>query len=159
MVGSDVMDVIMQIEHNYNKMYKIKLTYYDLENNISIESINAEKVNNYYRVKNSPFFAPNLAYDDLISVENDDGELFFDDIIEVSGNSTIQIIIYNKNDIFSITKEIEELNCGWEGSHLLGYISVNVPKEVNYLSLKSLLDSYFQDKVLDYKEACLAHNI
>mgnify|MGYP001477606708 CR=1 FL=1 len=137
---------------------KVNFVYYDLDEELATESVWAEKENNYYRIKNIPFFAPNISYDDLISVEEDEEELFFDDIIETSGNSTLQIIIYNKNDIADITKMIEHFGCGWEGSHLEGYISVNVPKKVNYIKVKEFLDIMFDSKKLDYKEACLAHS-
>lgn len=138
---------------------KVMFVYYDLEGQITMESVWAAKEENGYRIKNIPFFAPNIAYDDLISVEDDDGELFFDDIINESGNSTIQIIIYNESDIDYITKKIESFDCGWEGSHLKGYISVNVPKEISYLPVKSFLSNELENKKLDFKEACMAHNM
>jgi hypothetical protein len=138
---------------------KVMFVYYDLEGQIAMESVWAAKEENGYRIKNIPFFAPNIAYDDLISVEDDDGELFFDDIINESGNSTIQIIIYNESDIDDITKKIESFDCGWEGSHLKGYISVNVPKEISYLPIKSFLSNELENKKLDFKEACMAHQI
>lgn len=137
---------------------KIKFVYYDLEDNLAVESVWALREGNYFRIKNIPFFAPNISYDDLISVEEDEEELFFEDIIETSGNSTLQIIIYNKNDIADITKTIEHLGCGWEGSHLEGYISVNVPKEVDYTNVREYLDKMLGMEKLDYKEACLAHH-
>lgn len=138
---------------------KVNFVYYDLEGVLSTESVWALKEGDCYKVKNIPFFAPNIAYDDIISVEEDDGELFFDDIIEESGNSTLQVIIYNESDIDDITKKIERLDCGWEGSHLKGYISVNIPKEIRYLPVKTFFESEKENKRLDYKEACLAHNI
>ena len=94
---------------------KVNFVYYDLEEELATESVWAEKENNYYRIKNIPFFAPNISYDDLISVEEDEDELFFDEIIKTSGNSTLQIIIYDKKNIDDITKIIESFNCGWEG--------------------------------------------
>ena len=72
----------------------MKLVYHDLEGKLAIESIWAEKEGQYYRVKNIPFFAPNVAYNDLISVEADHDELFFDHLIKPSGHSTIQIIFF-----------------------------------------------------------------
>lgn len=140
-----------------DEIVKINFVYYDLDEELATESVWAEKENNYYRIKNIPFFAPNISYDDLISVEEDEEELFFEDIIETSGNSTLQIIIYNKNDIADITKMIEHFGCGWEGSHLEGYISVNVPKEVDYTNVSEYLDKMLGMEKLDYKEACLAH--
>ncbi len=75
---------------------KVNFVYYDLDEELATESVWAEKENKYYRIKNIPSFAPNISYDDLISVEEDEDELFFDEIIKTSGNSTVQIIIYDK---------------------------------------------------------------
>lgn len=141
-----------------NDKVKVNFVYCDLDEELATESVWVEKENNYYRIKNIPFFAPNISYDDLISVEEDENELFFDEILKASGNSTIQIIIYDKKNILEITKKIESFNCGWEGSHLEGYISVNVPKAVNYIKVKEYLDEMLDIKKLDYKEACLAQS-
>jgi hypothetical protein len=138
---------------------KVKFVYYDLEGNLEVESIWTHKEGDYFRIKNIPFFTPNIAYDDLISAENDDGELFYDDIIEESGNSTIQIIIFNEQDVKDVASKLEILSCGWEGSHLKCYISVNVPKKVNYFNVKKYLDEMASENKLDYKEACIAHSL
>jgi transcriptional regulator of heat shock response len=145
------------MKRNDSGDYQIKLTYHDLEDKIAVENVWAAKEGEYYRIKNVPFFAPNLAYNDLISVENDDGELFFDSLVQASGHNTIQIVIYNENELEEITKELVTLKCDWEGSHLKGYISVDVPKEIDYKKVKQYLENKFSEKKLDYKEACIAH--
>lgn len=49
---------------------KVILTYYDVDNNIAKESIWVEKKSDSeYWVKNIPFFAPNLAYNDLMDMQ------------------------------------------------------------------------------------------
>ncbi len=136
---------------------KVKFVYYDLEDNLAVESVWAIKEGDYYRIKNIPFFAPNIAYDDLISVEDDEGELFYDDTIEESGNSTVQIIIYDENNVKVVTEELEKLGCEWEGSHLKTYISVNIPKEIEYNPIKIYLQYGRENQIFDYQEACLAH--
>lgn len=144
---------------NQEHDYKIKLVYHDLEGNLATESLWAEREGEYYRIKNIPFFAPNLAYNDLVSVENDEGELFFDALIEPSRHSTIQIIILDEKEFNKITNNLTKLKCDWEGSHLPMYISVDVPKEVNYQKVKQYLEDKHLEKKLDYKEACLAHEV
>lgn len=57
---------------------KVILTYYDIEGNIAEEKLWIQPLdNNEYQIKNIPFFAPNVAYDDKISVEEEDGYLYF----------------------------------------------------------------------------------
>lgn len=139
--------------------YKIKLVYHDLEGNLATEGIWAEKAGEYYRVKNVPFFAPNLAYNDLISVEDDDGELFFDSLIEPSGHSTVQVIFFKLEYFKQITGDLVKLNCAWEGSHLKEYISVDIPKTVDYSKVKKYLKQKREENILDFQEACIAHEV
>ncbi len=136
--------------------HKVKLVYYDFEGNIAEESVWAEKEGQYYRLKNIPFFAANLAYNDLINVEDDNGELFFDSLIEPSEHSTIQIIFFNIEYFKEVTDHLIKLKCDWEGSHLKQYISVDVPREVNYSEIQEYLSEKHKENILDYREACLS---
>ena len=136
---------------------KVLLTYKDKEGNYQIESLWSTKEGDYYRINNIPFLAPNIALDDLVSVEEDGGELHFDKLIEASGHSTIQMIIFNKKDVSIIGKELECLGCGWEGSHIEPLISIDIPKEANYSVIKKYLDKGENENRWSYKEACLAH--
>ena len=135
---------------------KIKLTYYDLEDNLAVENVWAVKEGNYYRIKNAPFYAPNLAYDDLVSIEEDEGELHFDELIETSGHSTVQVIIYKEQDVAEITRNIEDLKCNWEGSHLKTYISIDVPSHIDYKLIRNFLLSGRNTERFDFQEACLS---
>ena len=56
----------------------------------------------------------------------------------------------------SIGEKLVDLGCDWEGSHLKGYISIDVPKEINYLKIKAYLEKGFLEKKWDYKESCLS---
>jgi hypothetical protein len=138
---------------------KVKIVYYDLEDNLAVENVWTDKEGEYHRIKNIPAFAYNLAYNDLISVENDNDELYFDSLIEPSGHSTVQIIIYSDDDVEEVKNKITDLKCSWEGTHIRGYIAVDVPEEVDYKIVKQYLDELFKEKKLDYKEACLAHQV
>ncbi|SPP99998.1 conserved hypothetical protein [Candidatus Sulfobium mesophilum] len=136
---------------------KILLTYLDSEGNCRMESVWATSVGAYYKIDNIPFFAPNIALGDLVSVEEDEGELHFDRLIEPSGHSTIQMIFFNESDVVRIAKVLEGFGCTWEGSHIRSLISVNVPKEVNYISVRNYLEIGEKEGRWSYKEACLAH--
>jgi hypothetical protein len=149
----------MSEDRNKEIDYKIKLVYHDLGGNLATEGVLASKEGKYYRVKNIPFFAPNLAYNDLISVENDEGELFFDSLIEASGHTTLQIIFFKQEFVDQVTEDLVQFNCDWEGSHVKEYISVDVPKTVNYSDVRKYLNQKFEEGILDFTEACLAHKI
>jgi hypothetical protein len=128
-----------------------------LEGDIATEGVWADKEGDYYRLKNVPFFAPNLAYNDLISVENDEGELFFESLIAPSGHSTVQIVFFKVAHFDQVTEELTRLQCDWEGSHIKECISLDVPKNVDYVQVRLYLQQQREDGTLDFKEACLAH--
>jgi hypothetical protein len=139
-----------------NDEHKVLLVYKDLEENIQTESVWAEKVGDNYKVLNIPFFAPNLAYGDIIKVEDDDGILYFDELVEESGHSTIQMIIFDNENQRKVEEDLIKLGCDWEGSHLENYISIDVPDTVSYSEIKEYLNKGRANKKWDYKEACLS---
>jgi hypothetical protein len=122
---------------------------------ITLESVWATPVGEYYKVENIPFYATSIAYGDLVSAEDRDGELFFDELIEASGHSVIQIIFYQEEDVEPITQDLVNLGCTWEGSHLPTYIAVDVPLGIDYKSVQIYLEEKTNTKKLGYREACL----
>lgn len=138
---------------------KIKLVYYNQVGNIDVESVWSKKEGEFYRIKNIPFFASNLSYNDLVKVDEEDGELFFDELVEPSGHSTLQIIFFDEKIISQVTAYFIEQGCSWEGSHKKNYISVDVPADIKYNNIKGHLDVLELEKKLSYKEACLAHKL
>ena len=136
---------------------KILLTYKDEEGSYKIESVWATKQGEYYRIDNIPFLASNIALHDLVSVEIDNQELYFDKLIKSSGHSTIQMIIFNEYEVKQVGKELEQLKCTWEGSHVKTLIAIDVPKEIKYHPIREYLDKGENENRWSYKEACLAH--
>ncbi|RAJ00508.1 uncharacterized protein DUF4265 [Chitinophaga skermanii] len=134
---------------------KILFTYKGFDDNYYIESVWAEKHGNYYRIVNIPFFATSIAYGDIVSVENDNGELHYLDIIAASGHSTINISFFIEEEIDNTTKKLTELGCDWEGSHIKTYISVDIPQTVNYKNVKDFLNTGATKGYFDFREACI----
>ncbi|MFV5443263.1 DUF4265 domain-containing protein [Acinetobacter oleivorans] len=136
---------------------EIVIDYLDKNNELSKELIWGEmyKTDQYF-VRSIPFFAPNLAFDDLIQVEIENEKLYFDDLIKPSNNSTLRIVFFN-NDIKCIEKiltTLESYLCSWEGFEGRCYYAINIPKKVDY----NLIKKYLDDKKIffDYEESCLS---
>jgi|SRR5690242_4819006 hypothetical protein len=135
---------------------KVLLTYEDQEGNYKIESVWAKRAGDYYIINNIPFFASNIALGDIVSVTKDDGALYFEELINPSGDSTVQIIFLNVNDKKIVEKKLENFGCTWEGSHLKNLIAVDIPKEVSYPIVKEYLDKGEKENKWSYREACLS---
>ena len=133
---------------------KVLLVYQDVDE-YKIESVWASKSGDYYRIENIPFFAKNVAFGDIVSVEDEDGALYFDSLIEASGHSVVRIIMFNENDFSDVTKSIEAMGCSWEGSRIKTLISVDIPPEISYDKVKAYLEKGRTEGLFDYQEACL----
>lgn len=133
---------------------KITVVYYDLEGNLSEEILSGNlTTSGNFLIQEIPLFAPNLALGDIVSVESEDGNLFFERLIKASGNTTIHIIILDElpDDLLGqITKNGGAIR-KWNNS----YLSVNIPPFKYDIDLKNMLNYYESMNILSYKEACL----
>lgn len=81
------------------------------------EIIDAEK--GLYKIDNIPFYGPEFSSDDIVFAEFDvdEGRITFRNVVEYSGNSTIQIIILDKDqNVQKLRNEFKELGCETEGT-------------------------------------------
>ncbi len=135
-------------------MPKILLVY-KIDDEIGIESVHANKVGEHYQIDNIPFFANNIAWGDIVKVAIEGGALYFDELVQASGHSTIQIVILIENELETVTDWLLAKGCSWEGSHIKTLVSVDVPPSADYMMIKGWLNIKRDEGVLDYKEACL----
>lgn len=121
---------------------------------------------NRYRLDNIPFFACGVSRFDVVSAStSEDGTLWFRDLVEVGGHSTLRVIFYeDSNDHRPLTQRIRDLSdvlrqhgCQVERSHLPGLLSIDVPSGVSLESVISLLEDGNKRGLWDYEEAALAH--
>lgn len=137
---------------------KITVDYFDKSNELAKETIWGEKFNdNQYFVRSIPFFVPNIAFDDLIEVEKEDDIFYFSNLIKVSNNSTLRVIFFEDDPkgIDEFLKGVESYSSQWEGFTNNPYYAINVPKEVNYRTLKTYLEKY-ESGFFDYEESFLS---
>ena len=117
-----------------------------------------DKDNGLYKLDSIPFYAPNVASDDIVFAEFDKQEqmLTYRKTVEYSGNSTIQVVLMNKTeDINSIRDLFKKLGCVSEKINE-GYFSMEVPSLVNYKKVKQKLDELETSETIGYVGSCLA---
>ena len=80
------------------------------------EIIDAEK--GLYKIDNIPFYGPEFSSDDIVFAEFDvdEGRITFRNVVEYSGNSTIQIILDKDQNVQKLRNEFKELGCETEGT-------------------------------------------
>jgi hypothetical protein len=109
-----------------------------------------------FQIDNIPFFATEIAIGDVVSAIHDGGELRFQKVVQPSGHSTLRLIIYDKSEVPTVRRLLEERGCTSEGSHIPGLISVDVPPSVSLAELRAMLDEGEAQERWGYEEACLA---
>lgn len=140
-------------------MDKVILPYQLDDGQYGYESVWANKIGANYQLENAPFFAKNVSYGDIVSVENENGRLYFLTLVEASEHSTIQVILFTSDAFNQLVSSIEALGGSWEEfDKKQKYLSIDYPPERNYIDLRRILDAGYTQGLWDYKEACLGQN-
>lgn len=111
-----------------------------------------------FKLDNIPFYAQSVASEDIVFAEYDETEkmLTFREIKEHSGNSTIQVVIMDKNtEINEIRNIFKKFGCPSERMYD-HYFVMAVPSIVDYKIIKVKLDELEANETIGYIEACLA---
>jgi hypothetical protein len=129
------------------------------EQEFETEGLWCIKKDEFYVIDNIPFVAKRIAVGDTIKAEYDEKEnaYYFDEFIEVSGNSTIRLYVADDHAIESIRKELEKFGCESEVFLARKIVAVNIPKIVDYAPVKDFLRKGEHTNKWEYEEACLSH--
>lgn len=94
----------------------------------------------------------------MFYAEFDENEkrLVYKETIENSGNSIVQVIILEKGyDKEIIREKLKAINCLSEGLND-NFISVEVVRDVDYSIVRSVLNEYESNEIIEYAEPCLS---
>jgi hypothetical protein len=129
------------------------------EGQLETESLWCIKEGQIFEVNNIPFIARRIALGDKILAEFDPEEkvYYFDDFVDVSGNSTLRVYFSEPKLIDETVERLNSLGCESEILLQRQILAVNVPKNVDYLPIKHYLDEGENKKLWTYEESCLAH--
>jgi len=128
----------------------------------TVETMWAETVDikkGHYKIDNIPFYA-SLASGDIVFAEYDEYEkmLTYQDTVEYSGNSTIQVVIMDKTvNTNEIRDMFKTLGCTSEKVKE-GYFVMEVPADKKYEPVKQQLSDLEGKGIIGYAEPCLSDN-
>ncbi|HMI05012.1 MAG TPA: DUF4265 domain-containing protein [Pedobacter sp.] len=149
----------MPAKENYVKiLFKF---YSDVLDEQTAETMWAEVVDNdkgIYKLDSIPFYAPNIACGDTIIATYDPDEqmLTFEEIIEFSGNSTVQVVLMDKSiSTNDVRKAFHDLGCTTE-KFKEGYFVIDVPVSLNISPITLKLDELIEMGTIDYAIPCLS---
>ena len=134
---------------------QVSLVYKEDEEN-KIEKVYVKKYGNHYQIKGVPAFANNVAYNDIISVEYEDGQLFFDELIEASGHSVVHVAILKSENSALFFTNLILFNIGINYLHNNLYLVIDVPKTIYYKDLRDFLIRESEIGNIDVSESCVS---
>jgi len=127
------------------------------------ESVWGEYVGgNKYKIKNSPFFAKGVSFEDIVSTSEQNKKLIFDKVIISAGHSTYRLLVKEVNvpsPFYSYWKPIENLGCSYEenAEMALRMYAIDVPASVNIHELYKLLEIGETQGIWDFEEGHCGH--
>ncbi|KAF2513854.1 DUF4265 domain-containing protein [Flavobacterium foetidum] len=148
----------MEKETHKKILFKYYSDYLDevVSETMWAEIIDLEK--GLFKLDNIPFFGPLIATDDLFYAEYDEDEerYMHRKTIQNSGNSIVQIAILEKGfDKEIIREKLKMLNCLSEGLNET-FFAAEITKDVDYSLVRSLLNEYESQEIIEYAEPCLS---
>ena len=145
------------MEEKSNDFAEIGLVYkIDDDDELQTEKVRAIKIGKYYQMKAIPRFAKNVAYNDIIAVEQADDGLWFEDLITPSGHSVVHIVLFKPDAFSNLYSKLVAACVNIEWVHKNTYLAVDVPSNILYTDLKRILDEEFVLGNIDFSEACLS---
>lgn len=130
----------------------------DQEMEETIWGIVVDEALGHYQLDSIPFYATNIATDDIVHAEYDDAEemLTYRETIKPSGNSTIWVVVTDEDtDIDEVRAIFDEMKCLSEALSNR-FFAMEVKAEINYLHIRNKLNELKAEKLIDYTEPCLS---
>lgn len=121
-----------------------------------IESAWAVKIGNNYQLDNILFYAQEYSLNDIIAVDDIDGELYVSALVEESGHSTTRILFDDTAIVESTRDILKGKGCSSELSNYEKLIAVDIPPLVSYKELKKYLEQGEKEGKWEYQEACIS---
>lgn len=123
------------------------------------ESVWAEyKTDDVLVVRNSPFYAKGISCYDEVNFVDDEGLLYFHEVVKKNGHSTYRILQQTpvqRENFEANWRPLQELGCSYESKVDEGraLYSVDIPPEVNIRRAYDLLEQGEKEGVWVFEEA------
>jgi hypothetical protein len=135
---------------------KVRFPFATSEGDEEIETMWTVERPDGYEIDNIPFYVKELALGDVVSVQPDtDGVLRYSRLVRPSHHSTIRLWFADEHDVDRIRAELQQLGCPSELSDLPRLVAVDIPPNVPYAWIKTVLDRGEREGTFEYQEACL----
>lgn len=124
---------------------------------VAVESVWAKELaDGTCQLKNIPFFAALVSFDDVVSVKRKGQERFFKKLVRGSGHSTLRVILQKATSAKALGAALTKLGCSWEGN-TPKHLAIDVPPEAPLEPVQVLLAAGERAGKWEYEESALQH--
>jgi hypothetical protein len=118
-----------------------------------------------YKIDSIPFFVRGLSCDDEVIAQPDESLILrFVGFAQGGGHSTFRVVLYDipsqsntlEERTQKLRRELRELGCRSEQSHVRGLISVDVPPSADFANVRTFLQRGEEHDLWGYEEAAIA---
>jgi hypothetical protein len=115
--------------------------------------------NGTYRIKNVPFYAKGISFDDLVKAERENDVLMFKNVIRHSGHSTYRVFAKDgrtDSDVVALLETLKKMHCHIEPAtdRLVG---IDVLPEADIYKVYATLEQAERSGKIDFQEGHCGH--
>jgi len=114
---------------------------------------------NLFQIDNIPFFIKGISLKDVVAVQKVESDLYFKEIVQASGHSTVRVIVFDDKQIQPLRQSLRDYGCSNELSHLSVLISVDIPPEIELSKIIAFLAQGMKQEIWEYEEASIRHEL
>lgn len=122
---------------------------------IEIESMWAIPQKEGYKIDNIPFYAKNVALNDIVTAEEIEGDLYAGEVLFPSGHSTVRIYFFDTESIRDVIDTLKTQGCDAEISDNPNLVAIDIPAKINYSEIREYLNEGEAAGRWEYEEGCL----
>lgn len=130
---------------------------------VAFEEMTAKFVGDHrYELVSPPVFASRLAVGDVVGVAHHGSpeQPWVESVIESSGHSTVRVIFFRAaghEPEANLRRKLDRIGAQIHKTSFRGMIAVDIPGEVNYNSVRSVLKEGESRKLWEFDEGAISH--
>jgi hypothetical protein len=113
-----------------------------------------------YRLRNVPFYAFDVSYDDVVGTREETGRLIFGSVLRRGGHSTYRLLLKEplRDQLESFWKPLADCGCTYEEGHR-PLLAVDVPADADIFEVYRRLEAGEVAGVWSFEEGHCGHQV
>ncbi len=113
--------------------------------------------NGTYEIDNAPFYVRDIGLGDIVSVTEEDGELYFRQLLKASSNTTVRVFVRDASKVQEIRNDLGQIGCDSELSDSPRMFALVIPASTHLDQVLEYLDSKATAGEIDFEESAIRY--